>query len=98
MLKRKCCPSGGGGKDRFGRMHDHEDIGEWGGPGMIWLTNLRGDEFVLNAELIESVESRPDTTIILVNGRRYIVKESVEEVVTRVIEYKRRIFGIKAGV
>ncbi|PLV56794.1 flagellar FlbD family protein [Thermotoga sp. SG1] len=60
---------------------------------MIKLTKIDGKWFVLNADLIETVEALPDTTITLVNGRKYIVKESVEEVVQRVIEYKRKIFN-----
>jgi flagellar protein FlbD len=43
--------------------------------------------------LIETIEALPDTTITLINGRKYIVKESAEEVVQRVIEYKRKIFN-----
>ena len=60
---------------------------------MIRLTRLNGDEFYLNAELIETVEARPDTTITLLNGDRFIVREPVEEVVDRVIEYKRKIYS-----
>ncbi len=59
---------------------------------MIWVTRLNGDRFVINAELIETIEANPDTTITLYNGNRYIVKESVEEIVNQVIEYKRKIF------
>ncbi|MCD6550660.1 flagellar FlbD family protein [Thermotoga sp.] len=60
---------------------------------MIRLTRIDGRWFFLNADLIETVEALPDTTITLLNGRKYIVKESVEEVVQRVIEYKRKIFN-----
>jgi len=60
---------------------------------MIRLTKIDGKWFVLNADLIETIEALPDTTITLVNGRKYIVKEPVEEVVRRVIEYKRKIFN-----
>jgi flagellar protein FlbD len=59
---------------------------------MIWLTRLNGDRFVLNADHIEIVEAKPDTTILLTNGDKYIVKEEVEEVIKEVIEYKKRIF------
>ena len=60
---------------------------------MVRLTRIDGRWFFLNADLIETVEALPDTTITLLNGRKYIVKESVEEVVQRVIEYKRKIFN-----
>ncbi len=59
---------------------------------MIWLTRLNGEKFVLNADHIEIVEANPDTTILLTNGDKYIVKESVEDVINEVIEYKRKIF------
>ncbi len=59
---------------------------------MIWVTRLNGERLVINAELIETVEANPDTTITLLNGDRYIVKEPVEEIVEQVIEYKRKIF------
>ncbi len=58
---------------------------------MIKLTRLNGDPFVLNAELIRSVESRPDTYITLTSNDRVIVQESMEEVVRRSLEYRRLI-------
>ncbi|MCS7174166.1 flagellar FlbD family protein [Pseudothermotoga sp.] len=61
---------------------------------MIWLTRLKGQRFVLNAEMIEMVEALPDTTITLFNGKKYIVQESVEEVIKRVIEYKRQAYPV----
>lgn len=56
---------------------------------MILLHRLNGDEFALNADLVETIEERPDTTITLVNDRRYIVRESLEEVIQLTIEYHR---------
>ena len=44
---------------------------------MIKLSRLDGEEFVLNAELIRYVESRPDTFITLTNGDRVVVRESM---------------------
>lgn len=58
---------------------------------MIKLTRLNGKEFVINADLIETVEATPDTVITLVNEHRYIVKEPVDEVIRKVIEYKRSL-------
>ncbi|TYP59923.1 flagellar FlbD family protein [Thermosediminibacter litoriperuensis] len=58
---------------------------------MVELTKLNGRRFYLNAELIETIEPTPDTVIKLTNERTYIVRESPEEVVDKVIEYKRRI-------
>lgn len=58
---------------------------------MIELTNLGGEKFVLNADYIETIESKPDTVIKLFNEKKYIVKESIDEVIQRVVEYKRKI-------
>ncbi len=58
---------------------------------MIQLTRLNGKRFVLNAELIRTIEERPDTTVTLVNGDTVIVKEKMDEVVRRAIEYSRAI-------
>lgn len=58
---------------------------------MIELTRFSGEKFVLNADLIEMVEATPDTLIRLINGKRLLVKETVEDVVKRVVEYARRV-------
>ncbi|MDM8004981.1 MAG: flagellar FlbD family protein [Phycisphaerae bacterium] len=58
---------------------------------MITLTRLNGTHFVVNAELIRTIEERPDTTIVLVNGETFIVRERMEEVVARAIEYGRMV-------
>ncbi|MSP21502.1 MAG: hypothetical protein EXR66_00495 [Dehalococcoidia bacterium] len=56
---------------------------------MIRLTRLDGSEFYINADLIQSVQSTPDTHIVLMNGPSYVVREADREVVARVIEYRR---------
>lgn len=58
---------------------------------MIRVTRLNGERFILNAELIVEVESTPDTLISLTTRQRLLVRESVEEVVEAVINYKRRL-------
>ena len=58
---------------------------------MIKLTRLNGKEFVVNAELIRTVEALPDTTITLISGDHLIVRESMDEVVARAIEYGRNL-------
>lgn len=60
--------------------------------GMIELTKLNGTPFVLNAELIETMEATPDTVISLVTGRKYLVRESVDEVRRKTLEYKRSVW------
>lgn len=58
---------------------------------MIVVTKLNGEPLVLNAELIELVERTPDTVVTLTTGRKLLVRESVEEIVRRVLEYKKLI-------
>ncbi|MBX9655098.1 flagellar FlbD family protein [bacterium] len=58
---------------------------------MIQLTRLNGQEFILNAELIKFVEQTPDTVVTLREGERIIVKEPIEEVVKRTVEYHRSL-------
>ena len=58
---------------------------------LITLTRLNDSRFVVNAELIRTIEERPDTTIVLTTGETLIVKESLDEVVTKAIEYGRMV-------
>jgi flagellar protein FlbD len=58
---------------------------------MITLTRLNGKKFVVNAELIRTVESNPDTTLTLINGDHIIVAEPMEDVVSLAIEYGRSL-------
>ena len=59
---------------------------------MIKLTGLNKKEFILNAEIIEKIEIVPETLITLINGKKYIVLETTEEVIERVLKYKKKIF------
>ena len=56
---------------------------------MIRLTQLGGDAFLLNAELIKYVEERPDTIVTLTTGERLVVREAMDEVLRRTIDYQR---------
>jgi flagellar protein FlbD len=58
---------------------------------MIQVTRINHLPLVLNADLIEHLESTPDTVISLTNGQKMVVLESVEEVVRRVMEFRRSI-------
>ncbi len=58
---------------------------------MIRVTRLNGKEFVVNAELIQFLEETPDTVITLVNHEKIVVKEKMDELVRRGIEYGRAI-------
>lgn len=59
---------------------------------MINITGLDGKEYVINSEHIEKIEHIPESVITLTNGHKYLVKESNDEIVRKVIEYKRKIF------
>ncbi len=58
---------------------------------MIRLTRLSGGPFLLNPDLIEHVEMTPDTVINLTTGHQFMVRESAEEVVSRVLDFRRAI-------
>lgn len=58
---------------------------------MIKLIGFNNKEFVLNSELIEKIEEVPETLVTLVNGKKIIVKDTVDEVIEKVIDYKRKI-------
>ena len=58
---------------------------------MISITRMNGDSFILNADLIETVEARPDTLITLTTGNRIMVKETVAQVIEKFKEYKKDI-------
>ena len=60
---------------------------------MIRVTRLNGEQFALNADLIERVEAHPDTVAFLVDGTKYVVKESVDEVLTEIREYRAGILA-----
>lgn len=64
---------------------------------MITLHKLSGGEFVLNAELIETIEATPDTLLTLIDRRRVMVAEDVDEVVARVLAYRRATAGVPIG-
>ncbi len=55
---------------------------------------------VLNSDLIESVEAAPDTIIRLTNGKTIVAKETVKEIVERIVEFRRRIHtvGVLDGI
>jgi flagellar protein FlbD len=59
---------------------------------VIKLTRLDGEVFVLNAELIRYVESRPDTFVTLTTGERLVVREPLDEVMTRAVQYQQSKF------
>jgi flagellar protein FlbD len=63
---------------------------------MISLTRLSGSVFVLNADLIERLDSTPDTVITLVDGKKYVVVESMSEVVDSIRAYRSAVIAYSA--
>ena len=60
---------------------------------MIKITkfNTNDKELVLDAELIETIEETPDTVITLLNGKKLIVEESMDDIVRKVMDYRRAL-------
>jgi flagellar protein FlbD len=58
---------------------------------MIQLTRLNNQTFVVNSDLIKFVERSPDTVITLVTGEKIVVRDSVEQVLERIVEFRRSI-------
>lgn len=59
---------------------------------MIELTNLNGVPFMLNCNLIETIEDIPETKITLTTGKYFLVNESKEDIMKEIISYNRQIF------
>ena len=57
---------------------------------MIHLTDMGGTMFFLNADHIEKMETVPDTVITMVNGNSYMVKETADDVIRLIIEFRLR--------
>jgi flagellar protein FlbD len=60
---------------------------------MIYVTRLSHASVVLNSDLIEQIETTPDTMISLTTGQKLMVLESVEEVIERVIRFRRAVMA-----
>jgi flagellar protein FlbD len=62
---------------------------------MIEVTRLQSQKIIVNADLIEFVEETPDTMITTTTGKKLLVKESVNEVINKVIMYRRQCLVMK---
>lgn len=61
---------------------------------MIKLTRLNNREITVNADQVEFLESTPETIVSMATGRKVVVKEPVEEVVRRIVEYRARVLPV----
>jgi flagellar protein FlbD len=65
---------------------------------MIRVTRINNQSILLNSDLIEQIETVPDTTIALTTGQRLFVRESADEILSRIVDFRRRIAcGIPTG-
>ena len=64
---------------------------------MIKLTRLNGEEFVIKWDLIEIVDANTYTVITLINEHKFVVREKIDEVIEKVIEYKRQA-GLQVNI
>jgi len=58
---------------------------------MIQLTRLNSHHLVVNSDLIKFVEQAPDTVITLVNGDKIVVRENAQDVLERVVQFRRSV-------
>jgi Uncharacterized protein, possibly involved in motility len=58
---------------------------------MIVVTQLNGKQYWINPHQIESMEVNPDVTLVMLSGKHVVVREKPEEILGRIIEYRRKI-------
>lgn len=61
---------------------------------MIVVTRLNDSQFAINPDLIERITSNPDTTLIMVDGAKYIVTEPMTEVIDRITRYRAKVIAL----
>jgi flagellar protein FlbD len=65
---------------------------------VIRLTRLNNQVFVVNSDLVKYVENAPDTVLTLITGEKFLVRESADEIIDRIVEFRRRLYsGLPAG-
>jgi len=64
---------------------------------MIRLTRLNRVPLVLKADLIEHIEITPDTVVSLTNGQKFVVLESADEIIRRVVSFRRQLAAFPQG-
>ncbi|TVQ39966.1 MAG: flagellar protein FlbD [Spirochaetaceae bacterium] len=62
---------------------------------MILVTRLDGKTYYVNPHQIEYIEANPDTTLIMLSGKRLVVQEDYQTVFERIVEYRRLIGAFK---
>ena len=62
---------------------------------MVEVTRLDGKEFYVNPHQIEYIESNPDRTLIMLSGKRLVVREDYQSLFERIVDYRRLIGAFK---
>jgi flagellar protein FlbD len=62
---------------------------------MIEVSKLSGEVYWLNPHMIEYMEKIPDTSVSMLSGKKLIVKDTVDEIISRIVEYRRLIGAFK---
>lgn len=65
---------------------------------MILVTRLDGFEFYVNPHQIEYIEQNPDTTFMMLSGKKLVVREPVDLILERIVNYRRLIGALKNEV
>jgi flagellar protein FlbD len=63
---------------------------------MIIVTRLNRTRFAVNPDLIERIQAAPDTTLIMVDGATFIVRETMDEVITQITDFRARVLAAAA--
>jgi flagellar protein FlbD len=61
---------------------------------MIVVTRLNNSQFAINPDLIERIHANPDTTLVMVDGAKYIITESMTEVIDKIAHYRARVIAL----
>jgi flagellar protein FlbD len=61
---------------------------------MITLTRLSGSVFVLNSDLIERIDATPDSVVTLIDGKKYVVAETLDQIIDRVRTYRGEVIAV----
>jgi flagellar protein FlbD len=67
-------------------------------PDMITVTKFNDRDIIVNCDLIELIESTPDTTLTTTTGKKILVRDSVEDVLNKVVAYKGRISKVASEI
>ena len=62
---------------------------------MVRVTKLNGTQYFINPHQIEYIELNPDTTMVMLSGKKLVVRESYDEVFDRIVDYRKLIGGFK---